>query len=410
MRFFSSLLKNLLRKKFLCLLIFVSLPVWADNQIAPPGTNFNTVVSHIQQKGDKIIANYTPKNAIPAVTDISSLYFDLYEAEGMELAVMAISPNINTQTEALFTQLIGEAAAGQPAAQLQTTWATLKLKLVDDANLLQNNAATSFSEVLFQSFIILLREGFEAMLVVTALLAYLRRSGNADKNHVIYSGVGLALIASGITAYLLNTLFHTAGANTEAMEGITMLLAAAVLFYVSNWLFSKREADRWQAYIKGKLQKALTGGSLFTLGLAAFLAVYREGAETILFYQALIGNAQHFQGALALGLAGACAALFLVYWLMQTASVKIPYSLFFTATAIFLFYMAFYFIGGAMLELQEAGWIGINPIPSMPTLSWLGIYPTWQSIGAQLLFLIPCLAALGWHYYKRQRQIAIVNN
>jgi len=274
------------------------------------------------------------------MTGFSSLYFDHYEGKGMELAVMAVSPQINTQTEALFTKLIGLSAQNAPALELQQTWDTLKLKLIDDSALLQSNAATSFTEMFIQAFIILLREGFEAMLVVTALLAYLRRSGHSDKNRVIYQGVGLALAASAVTAYLFATLLHAAGAAREAMEGFTMLIAAGVLFYVSYWLFSKREADRWQQYIRGKMTQALSKGSAFALGLAAFLAVYREGAETILFYQALAGhaNSAHFHVALGLGILAAVIALLLVYMLMQRASLKIPYALFFTVTAIFLFY------------------------------------------------------------------------
>lgn len=389
-----------------CLLLSTQL-AFADNRPATPNTDFNQVVASIQSKGDSLLAQYNGQNGTDIMTGFSSLYFDHYEGQGMELAVMAISPTINTQTEALFTQLIGLSAQNASTAELQKSWTALKLKLDDDASLLQSNAATSFTEVLFQAFIILLREGFEAMLVVTALLAYLRRSGHSDKNRVIYQGVGIALIFSAVTAYLFATLLHTAGAAREAMEGFTMLVAAAVLFYVSYWLFSKREAQRWQQYIHGKITKALSTGSAFALGLAAFLAVYREGAETILFYQALAGNASaaHYPLALIIGILGAIIALISLYWIMQKASLKIPYRLFFTVTAIFLFYMAFYFVGGSMLELQEAGLIGINPIAWMPPLSWLGIYPTWQSIGAQLIFLVPSLSLLAWHLHKKKTSL-----
>ena len=313
----------------LCCLLFVTELAFAGNRPAAPNTDFNQVVASIQANGDKLLQQYNGQNGTDIMSGISGLYFDQYEGQGMELAVMAISPQINTQTETLFTQLIGLSAQNAKAEQLQKTWDTLKIKLVDDASLLQSNAATSFVEVLFQAFIILLREGFEAMLVVTALLAYLRRAGHTDKNMVIYKGVGLALIASAITAYLFATLLHTAGAAREAMEGFTMLFAAVVLFYVSYWLFSKREAERWQQYIRGKMTKALSNGSAFALGLAAFLAVYREGAETILFYQALAGNASaaHYPSALAIGIVAAIFALFSLYWLMQKASLKIHYSL-----------------------------------------------------------------------------------
>lgn len=399
----------------LCLFILLCLSThlaFADNQPAKPNTDFNQVVMNIAAQGDNLLKQYDGTNGTTIMSGFSSLYFDHYEGEGMELAVMAVSPQINTQTESLFTQVIGEAAQGASADTLQKTWTTLKLKLNDDAALLQNNAPHSFIETLIQAFIILLREGFEAMLVVTALLAYLRRAGFDEKNRVIYWGVGIALVASAITAYLFATLLHAAGANREAMEGIVMLAASAVLFYVSYWLFSKREAKRWQQYIQGKMSQALSNGSAFTLGLAAFLAVYREGAETILFYQALAGNAtgSYIHLALMLGIILAVFALFALYWLMQKASLKIPYTLFFTVTAVFLFYMAFYFVGGAMLELQEAGWIGITPLNGLPSLTWLGIYPTWQSFGAQLLFLIPSLGLLTWFLLRKPKTITAMTS
>ncbi len=369
--------------------------------------NFEQVVTQIKATGDKLIADYDPSNGMATMDGFSSLYFEQYEGSGMELAVTAMSPTMNRKTESLFTQLIGFSSEGAAKSQLEKTWHILKIRLNGDLNLLITHHASTFGQVLLQSFIILVREGFEALLIVTALLTYLRRSGHGNKTYAIYYGVGAALIASFITAYLFNRIFHIAGANREALEGITMLIAAGVLFYVSYWLFAKRESDRWQTYIRHKMTKAITTGSLFALGLAAFLAVYREGAETILFYQALaIGNSAHIM-AIFSGIFCACLALVLIYFAMRSATVKIPYRFFFGATAIFLYYMAFYFIGGGMLELQEAGWISITPITWLPQIGWLGIYPTWQSLGTQLLFLVPTLAGVLW--WRKQQAKARLN-
>lgn len=407
MMLFSRRFIRLCRAPFFCFVLCIGASSYAlaDNKPAAPHTDFVQVTQTIQQKGDVLIAAYNGKNGISLMNGISALYFDHYEGQGMELAVMALSPTVNTQTEALFTTLIGDVAKNAPTTDIQHTWSLLKIKLSDDAALLTANKANSFSEVFFQSFIILLREGFEAMLVITALLTYLQRSAHSDKKQVVYLGTGLALLASAITAYALNTLLKNGGFNQEALEGITMLVASSVLFYVSYWLFSKREAERWQDYLKTKMETALSKGSLWALGFAAFLAVYREGAETILFYQALLGNAQHFHLALMLGIGSAVLVLLVLYSLMKTASLRIPYRLFFTGTAFFLFYMAFYFIGGGLLELQEAGWVAITPINGLPPLAWLGIYPTWESTGAQLAFLAPSIGLLFW-YKNRQSLLA----
>ncbi len=373
---------------------------YAENSTS---TNYQTVVEQIQQLGDQLVTHYTPQDALTAMDGFSKLYFDHYEASGMELAVAAISPTINAKTESYFTQLIGSASNNVSQAALQQHWQALRLQLNADLNLLNNHTGNYFANAFTQAFSILLREGFEALLIVTALLTYLRRSDHQQKIKYIYRGVGLAVVASGITAYLFATIFKNLGSHREAIEGITMLFASAVMFYVSYWLFAKRESAKWQSFIKSKVNQALMSSSATALGLAAFLAVYREGAETILFYQALFINQQGQWLGILSGFISACFALFLLYFAMQRASFKIPYRLFFTCTSLFLYGMSFSFIGGGILELQQAGWINITPIHGLPPLPLLGIFPAWENMGAQLIFLIPTLSLLAWYTYRQKR-------
>lgn len=390
---------NFLRRCLILTLFAVTSSYSATSH--PPATDYPMVIKQINQLGDDLIAKYTPQNALEAMDGFSKIYFDHYEGSGMELAVAAISPAVNVKTEALFTQIIGAASKGVENKALQKNWLTLRLQLNADVELLKNNMANSFLNAFLQAFSILLREGFEAMLIITALLTYLRRSQHENKTNVIYYGVGAAIVASVITAYLFATIFKNLGSHREAMEGLTMLFASAVMFYVSYWLFAKRESAKWQHFIKNKVSQALSSSSSIALGLAAFLAVYREGAETILFYQALLLSNKDQMLGIVSGFGAACFALLLLYKAMQTASFKIPYRLFFTATAIFLYYMSFSFIGHGILELQEAGWIAVTPINGLPQLAWLGIFPAWQNIGAQLAFLIPTIALLGWWYLRQ---------
>lgn len=382
---------------FLFVLSFFSISVFADT----PKKDFPAVVKEMDALGDQLAAAYKTENSMDTMDGFSKLYFDHYEGSGMEVAVAAISPAINAKTEALFTQIIGAASNNAAPLELQKKWTALKIRLHADLELVQKSKTNNFTQTFIQSFSILLREGFEALIIVTALLAYLRRSEHADKSPIIYTGVLLALFASIATAYIFTTIFKNLGANREAMEGIIMLIASGVLFYVSYWLFSKSEAVKWQNFIKNKMNKALSSSNMFALGLAAFLAVYREGAETILFYQALIFESKGASLAVTSGLIGASATLLLLYIVLQKASFKIPYRLFFTATAILLYYMAFSFIGGGILELQQAGLIDITPIKGFPQIEWLGIFPAWQNVGAQLAFLIPTLLGLIWYYKKR---------
>jgi len=370
-----------------------------------PPPSYSMTVSKIDKAGDQLISQYDANNSLATMDGFSDLYFSVYEGSGMELAVTTVSPISNTKTESLFAQLIGGASKGANLNDMQTGWTALKMRLNLDLNLIETHSANHFSTAFIQSFTILLREGFEALLIVTALLTYLRRSPTPEKSKVIYNGVFLALAASAITALLFSTLLKNAGSHREAAEGITMLIASGVLFYVSYWLFAKRQTEKWQHYIKQKVNQALSSGSTFALGLAAFLAVYREGAETILFYQALlIGNKSQLF-AILLGFFAALIGLFILYRAMQKVSFKIPFKLFFTLTAIFLYYMAFSFIGGGILELQEAGWVDISPIQHFPQLTFLGLFPAWENVGAQLLFLIPTLIGLLIWYYKSSKKL-----
>ncbi len=386
-----------MRKILSVILLFLSFNVYAKD--------FAETVKQIQTAGDALIKSYQPETSFDTMDGFSNLYFDYYEGSGMEVAVAALSPQSNLKTESFFTKIIGSANQSQPKSELKKHWKELKSELETDLTLLKNASEKNFTETILQSFTILLREGFEALLIVTALLTYLRRAGHEDKSRVIHGGVIVAFIASAITAFLFATLFKNAGSHREAMEGIVMLFAACVMFYVSYWLFAKRESEKWQQFIKQKMSNALSKGSLFALGLTAFLAVFREGAETILFYQALFVGNKTQSGAIILGFILATVALIAIYRVMKNASKKIPYRLFFTVTALFLYYMAFYFIGGGILELQTAGWIHASPIPGFPQISWLGIFPNWQNVGVQAIFLILSVGAYTIWKIREKRAI-----
>ncbi|HDK37929.1 MAG TPA: FTR1 family iron permease [Thiolapillus brandeum] len=305
----------------------------------------------------------------------------------------------------MFSAVIGKATTGKSKAEVKQAWLDLRGELLATANTYaQAPQDSSFWSLALQAFLILLREGFEAMLVITALVTYLRRQGANDQLSVIYYGVGLALAASILTAWAMQSLFQISGGAQEALEGITMLIAAGVLFYVSYWLISKSESARWQRWIEGQINQALSKGSLFALGFAAFLAVYREGAETVLFYQALAGQTNGQWLALAAGTSAAALVLLGMYWVMRNASLRLPIGLFFGITAGLLYYLAISFTGNGVLELQEAGWISITPIDWLPRITWLGLHPTLETVAAQLLLLAPLPFALLWQMKQRRQQ------
>jgi high-affinity iron transporter len=263
----------------------------------------------------------------------------------------------------------------------------------------------SGTEAFWQSFLIILREGFEAILVVGAIVAFLMKTGHRERLRSIWIGVGYALLASAGTAIVLKTLLAAVPASREFIEGTTLLLAVVVLFSVSYWLISKVEAAKWQQFIKEKVGAALDQGGGRALTFVAFLAVYREGAETALFYQALFNEGPHVALPLTLGIVAGFAALAVIFTLFYRYGVKIPIRPFFAVTSALLYYMAFVFTGKGIRELQEGNAIPLSAISGFPHVEWLGLYPSWQGVLAQLTLLLLFAFALLKSFWPKRSVI-----
>ena len=260
----------------------------------------------------------------------------------------------------------------------------------------------SGSEAFWQSFLIILREGFEAILVIGAIVAFLLKTGNRDRLRSIWTGIAAALAASAVTAIALKTILGAIPASREIIEGLTLLVAVAVLFSVSYWLISRVEAAKWQAFIREKVTDALEHGGGKALAFVAFLAVYREGAETALFYQALFNEGAHVVMPISLGIVVGFAALAVIFTLFYRYGVKIPLRPFFSVTSVLLYYMAFVFMGKGIRELQEGNLVPISVIPGFPHVEALGLYPTWQTLLAQMFLLALFVFALAKTFWPKR--------
>src|SRR5262245_29538008 len=247
---------------------------------------------------------------------------------------------------------------------------------------------------------IVLREGLEALLVIMSLLAFLRRSGNTDKRGWIWAGGALGVLASIITAVILQAVFSRviAGVNRELIEGVTGLVAAALLFYVSYWLHSKASLHAWQGYISDRTARALARGSILGLALLAFLAVFREGAETAVFYLGIAPSIALSDLLLGIGLGA--AVLVVAAFLMLVVGIKLPLRPFFRIAGLLVYYLGFKFVGTGIHALQVAGVAPTTPINWLPAVPLLGIYPTWQTLLPQIALL---LGALGAFLYLQAR-------
>ena len=327
--------------------------------------------------------------------------------EQVESGIRGKDPALAGGLEAAFATLRGRAGGGATPAELQALRGELHTELARAERILSK--PMTGTDLFVQSFVILLREGLEAILLIGALIAFLMKTGNGQRRRDIHVGVIAAVVVSLLTAVAFETVFRFYPASQEVLEGATMLVATAALFYVSYWLLSKMEVAKWNRFVKGKVQDALTSGSALALPSVAFLAVYREGVETVLFYKALMVAGPTGGSVLPVvaGIVLASVALGVVYVLINKFGVKLPLKPFFGVTSAFLYYMAFVFVGKGVAELQGGGVIPITVVSWAPQIERLGVYRTVESLAAQAVLLILLVGALVWTFYLEPRRLRV---
>jgi len=346
-----------------------------------------------------------------AASELTSVY--MTEFEPLERYLLGRSPQEVRPLEIQFNTLRGDLTAGLKGEKLSARLSAMATEVETLIGGLEARPTGTFAPAFFASLITILREGLEVILVLTMLIALVAKASTAGAVAVtdiaarararalraIGWGVALAVAASLATALVLNVLVTSVqGEAREILEGLVMLAASGVLFYVSYWLISQLEAKRWMDFLKQQARRGLELSGRGTLALTAFLAVYREGAETSLMYQALLGSEGRtrpgFLG-LAVGLALGLVLLALIAILIRATTVRLPLRTFFKFSGLFLFALAIVFAGNGVFELQNAGillttnlrWLGSG-------LPWAGLYPNLQVISVQGLLLAG--AILGW--------------
>lgn len=370
---------------------------------AAASQTWNDVVDEMEVVLDESYDIYVAGDANAGKDQVDVAYFGYYEKLGFEKTVMSsISGNRAATVEYQFSLVKKQMLGAAPDTEVRESLDTLVAMLREDANTLDGTQQSGIG-ALFASLLIILREGFEAIIVVGAIVAYLVKSGNRDKVAPVYWGSLIALGASVVLAVLLNQLTSLSGANQEIIEGATMLVAAVMLVYVSNWILSKADVRAWSSYIESKTEKSLTKGSVFSLAFVAFLAVFREGAETILFYQALLAQTDQ-TGMIWLGFGIGAALLVIVYLLIRLLSIKLPQRPFFIATGLLLSIMALSFIGTGIKELQEGNLVSVTPISGMGSVDLLGIYPTLETLVPQIAVLVLLVVLIVLQFTRPRRR------
>ncbi len=291
----------------------------------------------------------------------------------------------------------GADSAKVDAAYTEAVESLLRAKTALDAGAL--SPAAGF----LGSIVIILREGLEAILVLAAMAAFLVKTGRAEGMRWLHAGWIGALLLGALTWVASNTIIRISGAQREVTEGVTALLSSGVLLYVGFWLHNKANAQRWSAYIREKMTgTSAQSGARAGLGIAivAFLAVYREVFETVLFYQALWAQAAaSSRTSILAGLGTGVLGLLAMAWLIIRLSVRLPIGLFFGVSSLLLALMAVMFAGQGIAALQEAGKLPLYPL-DFPAVPLLGIYPNLQGLALQLALVL--VIAGGWFLMREQ--------
>jgi high-affinity iron transporter len=241
----------------------------------------------------------------------------------------------------------------------------------------------------FEAAFILGREGLEALLVLSALAAYLTRMGAESKLWALYTGAGLAVLASVVAAWVFERFYG--GQHNDLIEGVVILVSAVLMFYVSGWLLIKQDPKAWSAYLRCHTDKAVSG-TLAAVTALSFFAVFREGAETVLFLHALAKTSGGWTASLVAGIATAALILCGLFYVVTYTSRRLPLRWVFIATSAFLFVMGLKFVGQGLKEFQEQALVPYDPLPFAAILEQIGLNPTFEAIGVQIA--VVALAAI----------------
>ena len=375
---------------------------------------------------------YLDKDFEAADDNLNTAYYSVYEESGLSHKIYTeLGVKDRRETEKQFTELRNLVSSGEEKYQknkYRTTSDKTKQVLLKKAKTLDEMAAAekgaaevpaeeAAAEVTEEAqsspqwltflgaFGIIVREGLEAILVIAAIIAYLVKSGNGKSLKNVYIGALAGILASFAAAavlYFVKQAVAGAGMAQELIEGVTALIAVCVLFYVSNWMISKAEAAAWTGYIDSKVRSGVEKRSAFTLAFTAFLSVFREGAEVVLFYQPMLqeGNA----GMVWAGFGAGVVILVFVYLAITKLSIKLPIKVFFTATSILMAVMCVSFLGSGIKELAEGNLFDLTlrvpGIPENDVIQIFGIYPYLETLVPQLILAIILLVTFMIAHYR----------
>ena len=370
-------------------------------------------VDAIRLKLLAVLEEYEKGNYDAAYEKARSAYLDNYEF--IEVPLQPIDPNFTLESEIKFAELRQLIKERADYDQVKAKVVEIR-KMLDESERLVTGTGVIAPAIAFSSsYAIIFREGLESALIVGAIITYLEATRNEKYKRHIYYGVAIALGATAVTWIIASYIIQISGADREVIEAIAALSATAILFYVSFWILNKIETKKWIEFVKAKVWQATTTGSAIVLVSLAFFTVYREGFETVLFYQAMLSFAKYMEWFVMLGFILGLGSLVGVYYVMRRLGRRLPLKILFALTMAIGAYLSIAFIGNGIRELQEAGYMQVTPLFGViPRLDinlaiMTGIHPTLESIVAQISLLAVYLIGMLYLFIiKPRREKAII--
>lgn len=295
-----------------------------------------------------------------------------------------VESEISTRNGALYTKI--EQKIPQYAGQLDEDNKDDIGSQLETLNQEIKSTISKTSYIFWDAALILLREGVEALLIIMALLTVTRKSEQTKASKWIVTGSVIGIVLSIALAFIFKAIFENLGSTRELTEGLVGIGSVILMIIVGIWLHSKSSLDSWQNFINKNMDKAMSTGSIVTFGLVAFLSVFREGAETIIFYLGIVGKISTW--SLILGIIVASVILALIAIFFNQITKWIPIHRLFFIMSLFIFILAFKILGVSIHTLQILNIVPQHTINHLPFIDLIGFYPTYETLIPQLALVI----------------------
>jgi high-affinity iron transporter len=359
-------------------------------------------LNHARTQLDEALKEYKAGNQDAAKTKAIKAYLE--GIEPVEPRLKATDPAAVSLLETKMAAVRSAIEGKKSISEVENSAIAAKVQIDSAEKLLKSDSMSPWIAFLAAAAIIL-REGFEAVLVIIALLGVIRAAGAKKAAHYVHGGWVAALGLGVVTWFLSGWLMGMSGAQRETLEGATSLFAVAVLLIVGFWLHSQTEIGRWKAFIHGKVQRALEGKKLYGLASIAFIAVFREAFETVLFLRAIwLEGGEDSKFALVSGVVGSIGFVIFLAWALLRYSEKIPIRKLFGVSSVIMLFLAFVLTGKGFHSFQETGAISVTASESLMHFDLLGLYPTWETLSSQI-FVFSIALGLWWVGKKPSQRV-----